>query len=321
MSRLPNFFILGAGRSGTTSLYQLLAQHPEIFMSPNKEPTFFCDFFGMKNPWEYLQLFRGHTREPVVGECSHAYLSCPTSAEMLKAYVPQARFVVVLRNPADRAYSLYCWMTAAGNEWLHPFERALAAEDRRAEDRRFYRKNPQYFYNYLYFRSGLYGRQVRRYARLFPRERFLFVRFEELQQDIRSVLQRVCNFIDVDPDFEPGDTSPANRSHDVRSARLQFFLRRRLEPLLVKLRLGKARRVIDRAAQWNVLESKPAPLSPDTRQQLIELYRNDLELLESLTGLDTSTWRQAPSTAAPYRPVVSKRPDPHLQGSGPYRLS
>ena len=67
-------------------------------MSPNKEPTFFCDFFGLKNPWDYLQLFRHATDELMVGECSHAYLSCPTSAQMLRAYTPDAKFVVILNR-------------------------------------------------------------------------------------------------------------------------------------------------------------------------------------------------------------------------------
>ncbi len=319
MPRLPNFFILGAGRCGTTSLYQQLAKHPDIFMSPNKEPTFFCDFFGMKNPWHYLQLFRDSVGEQIVGECSHAYLSCPTSAEMLRAYVPDAKFVVLLRNPADRAYSLYCWMTAAGNEWLAPFETALAAEDRRARDPRFLRKNPQYFYNYLYFRSGLYGKQIRRYSRLFPRNRFLFLRFEDLASDIQGVLQRVCRFIGVDPEFDPGDQSPANRSRSVRSAHCQYFLRRRVESALIKLRLHRMRPLVDRVANWNIAQGRPAPLSAETRRDLIDDYRSDLELIESLTGIDTSLWRQAPSTLAPYRKSADQ-PKSNLQGSGPYKL-
>ncbi len=102
--RLPNFFILGAGRCGTTSLYQQLARHPEICMSLNKEPTFFCDFFGLQNPWDYLQLFRNATDELMVGECSHAYLSCPTSAQMLRAYTPDAKFVVILQSRRTRLF-------------------------------------------------------------------------------------------------------------------------------------------------------------------------------------------------------------------------
>ena len=118
-------------------------------------------------------------------------------------------------------------MTAAGNEWLTPFEKALEAEERRARDPRFLRRNPQYFYNYLYFRSGLYGQQIDRYFKLFPRCRFLFLSFEDLKRDVRDVLRRVLRFIHVDPDFEPDDLSPANPSRRVRSARLQFYLRRR----------------------------------------------------------------------------------------------
>jgi hypothetical protein len=288
-------------------------------MSPIKEPTFFCDFFGMKNPWDYVQLFQAASDEPVVGECSHAYLSCATSAPMLKAYTPQAKFVVVFRNPADRAYSLYSWMVAAGNEWLCPFEKALEAEERRIRDPRFFRRNPQYFYNYLYFRSGLYGQQVARYAKLFPRSQFLFLRFEELASNMRGVLERICRFLGVDPGFYPGDLPAANISHQVRSTRLQYWLRRRLEPALVKLRLYALRPAIDRLAGWNVLAQRPAPLAPATRIELGDRYREDLEVLERLTGVDTSTWRGSPTSPSSRR-GSSNSPSSHLQGSGPYRL-
>lgn len=317
--RLPNFFLLGAGRSGTTSLYQHLARHPQVFMSPNKEPTFFCDFFGMQNPWDYVQLFQAASNEPVVGECSHAYLSCATSAAMLRAYTPQAKFVVVFRNPAVRAYSLYSWMTAVGNEWLFPFERALEAEERRINNPRFFRRNPQYFYNYLYFRSGLYGQQIARYAKLFPRSQFLFLRFEELAGNMRGVLARIFRFLGVDPEFYPGDLPPANASRRVRSTRLQFWLRRRLEPVLVKLRLYRLRPTVDRVAAWNVLDQRPAPLAPATKARLLERYREDLELLERLTGIDTSAWRGNGRCSASGRGTWGSAL-PHQSGSGPYRL-
>ena len=210
-------------------------------------------------------------------------------------------------------------MTAAGNEWLTPFEKALEAEERRARDPRFLRRNPQYFYNYLYFRSGLYGQQIGRYVQLFPRSRFLFLPFEDLQRDVRDVLRRVLQFIHVDPDFEPDDLSPANQSRKVRSARLQFYLRRRLEPALVKLRLGRVRPLVDRMADWNVVNSRPAPLSAETQMRLIDRYGSDLEKLERLTGLDTSVWRQAPPRPSSH-PQPGDKPKSNLQGSGPYRL-
>ena len=99
MSRLPNLFILGAGRCGTTFLHEQLGRHPHVFMSPNKEPTFFCDSSGMTNPSEYLDQFSIATEESYVGESSHAYMSSPTSAAILKTFVPNARFIVSLRNP------------------------------------------------------------------------------------------------------------------------------------------------------------------------------------------------------------------------------
>jgi hypothetical protein len=137
---------------------------------------------------------------------------------------------------------------------------------------------------------------------------------------MRGVLSRIFRFVNVDPDFYPGDLVPANPSQRVRSARLQFYLRRRIEPALVKLRLHPLRRWVDRLALRNVVAERPAPLSPQTRQYLMTRYRGDLETLDRLTGLDTSAWRKTQENRGRRR-AKSNPSESDLQGSGPHRLT
>lgn len=112
-----------------------------------KEPAFFCSTYGLSDPQEYEQIFSKVTQEKIIGEASHAYLTSPESPALIKASIPHARFVIVLRNPVDRAYSLYHWMTRAGEEYASTFESALDLE---------------YFHNYMYYSSGLYSLQITR---------------------------------------------------------------------------------------------------------------------------------------------------------------
>src|SRR5829696_6529096 len=101
--RLPNFFILGAGRTGTTTLYNVLKHHPDVFLPTPKEPTFFSEPFQVvRTPIRYASLFEEAGGHRAVGDASHAYLSHPDAARTLRAFFPDARFVVVFRNPADR---------------------------------------------------------------------------------------------------------------------------------------------------------------------------------------------------------------------------
>jgi hypothetical protein len=137
-------------------------------------------------------------------------------------------------------------------------------------------------------------------------------------RDSASLLRRIFRFIEVDPEIDLLDLQPANQRQRVRSARLQFFLRRRLEPILGRLRLGRARRWLDRLAQCNIASDEPIPMLEDTRQQLTERYRADLEVLERLTGLDTSLWRGVPA-AKPAGRRDPTRSQTRLHGSGPQR--
>ncbi|MCX7934830.1 MAG: sulfotransferase domain-containing protein, partial [Planctomycetota bacterium] len=129
--RLPDFFIAGAARSGTTALWRCLCQHPSIYMPATlgeKEPCHFCHHGFIRDRDAYLRLFCRARPEQLVGEASTYYLNCPETPGLIRAEIPQAKFIFILRQPADRAYSLYNWMLAEGYEREYPFEKALAAE-------------------------------------------------------------------------------------------------------------------------------------------------------------------------------------------------
>lgn len=200
----PNFFLLGAGRCGSTSLFEMLRQHPQIFMPATKEPTFFCSHFQVvKDPISYFRLFDGASGAIAVGEGSHAYLSNPETPAVLRLLFPDARFILIFRNPTNRARSLYQWMRAQRLEPLESFEAALEAEARRFDDPEFLTRCPQYFWNYMYVRSSYYHVQWERYLQQYPRERFFVLSLAELASDPRRWMSRIYEFLGVSASFVP----------------------------------------------------------------------------------------------------------------------
>jgi len=204
--RMPDFFICGAARSGTTSLWQYLRQHPDIYMPPaieHKEPSYFCDLYGMKDWQAYLSLFRDAGNKKRLGEASGPYLTSPESAGRIKAAAPDAGIIISLRNPVERAWSLYKWMHTNGYEKLPSFAEALATEESRLENADFIRNNGQYYYNFLYFHSGLYHDQVKRFFDTFGRDRVRVIIFEEFTEAPSEHIKAAYKFLEVDPAFSP----------------------------------------------------------------------------------------------------------------------
>jgi len=201
--RKPNFFVLGSGRCGTTSLYRMLKQHKDIFMSDIKEPNFFCsDFQVVKNPIDYFQLFSKCKNEKFIGEASHAYLSNPETPEVLHTLFPEAKFVLILRNPTNRVYSLYRYVRRRGFE-KNKFEKAINIEEKRYKDENFKRDCPHYFWNYMYVRSSYYDVQLKRYLNLFDRDRFCFVNLFELSNNPIQWIEYICDFLEISSLFHP----------------------------------------------------------------------------------------------------------------------
>jgi hypothetical protein len=272
-AKSPNFFILGAAKSGTTSMYHYLRQHPEVFMSDVKEPSFFCETFQVIKDYDsYFRLFDKAAQQKVIGEASHVYLTDPKSAGWLKQCFPEARFLVCLRNPAERAFSLYSDMRNHRWESEKTFQKALAMEDLRKESEHFKWNNPQYFHNFLYFHSGLYGEQLQRYLSLFDKSQFLIIRLEDLTKDFEITLSAVFRFLEVDPSFIPKQ-KVYNKTFNVRSLWLQNLLVRMFPDTPIRQSLMK-----------HTYYKKPS-LDPSLKKELMQRYQEDQKLLHSLCGI------------------------------------
>jgi Sulfotransferase domain len=276
--RWPNLFIVGAARAGTTSLYHYLGQHPEIYMSPLKEPDFFSPGANPRRWVEkaytedaYLALFRGAGPEKLLGEASTSYLWFPTAAEAIHARVPLAKILIVLREPIERAYSHYLMDVSDG-----------------VEDRGFYEVIRDSARDGVpsYADFGLYCEQVKRYLDLFAGQ-VLVVFFDQLFADVRPWLRRMFEFLAVDPGFS--DNVRLDWHH------LYARPRNRVGRALVDS-AGSVRRMLGRPVLPRVLQ-KPArrlvlttgakpPLDPDAHAYLAALYQGQRECLRSLLGIE-----------------------------------
>ena len=274
---LPNFFILGAAKCGTTSLYQYLKCHPDIYLSPVKEPCFFCENFQIvKDPVSYARLFESAGDAPFIGEASHVYFTNPASASALHAFFPEAKFILILRHPADRAYSLYHHMRHYGYETISTFEKALVAEEKRAGSEFFRKHCNQYIYNFFYFRSGCFGEQVERYFAYFPKNQFHILTLSQLMETPVSTIQGVLDFLGAGS-YMP-EIKVFNRGQTSRWPLLQNFSNLKLRRPWWLRQLGL------KFSKKYIIREIP-PINPETRQHLSQRYDADLKKLYNLTGI------------------------------------
>ena len=296
---LTNFLIIGAAKSGTSSLYRYMDQHPQIYMSPEKETNFFAlegEKLDFRSPgaqerihrWsvtsieDYRALFEGVRREKAIGEASPLYLYSPKAVERIRHHVPEARLIAVLRNPAERAYSSFLHMVRNGREPFSDFGRALEAEEQRI------RSNWEWSWHHK--NLGFYHAQLSRYYATFRREQIRVYLYEDFNEDPLGVLRDVFGFLGVDTSFTPKMTLRYQATGIPRYKTLDAFLRTpnpfksALKPFLPK----KFRRYVNRYLQNHTLVKPPFP--KEARRQLVEAYREDVLKLQGLIGRDLSSW-------------------------------
>lgn len=303
---LPNFLIIGSAKCGTTSLYSYLHQHPQVFMSTPKEPTFFGNEgpeFLYNGPYDehrayhsktitdlktYTALFENAKDAKAVGEASIFYLYLPKAPEQIKKYVPNAKMFAVLRNPADRAYSAYLHTVRQGRE-PRPFDEALRLEPERIRQK----WNPLWHFKAM----GFYYEQVKRYFDMFGRDQVRVYLYEDLQKNPLQLIKEVFEILEVDSSFVPDMKKRFKESYVPTLPALERFLNKtkykttQSEAYLpgpIAWRMKYVRKFIDRTAELN--RKQPPRIPSAIRITLQDEFRDDVFRLGDLLGTDLAHW-------------------------------
>jgi hypothetical protein len=236
---VPDFFIVGHHKSGTTALFEMLRRHPQIYMPDMKEPKFFAtDLPARFEPdssrglphtlEEYLALFQDARDDQRVGEASPSYLTSRDAAAAIAQVQPAARIIAILREPASFLYSFHLQMVQSHVESEADLHKALAAEEVNRGGRTFRR----------YSDHLAYVEQVRRYHAVFAPEQVLVLIYDDFRADNEATLKTVLRFLDVDETvaLEVLDTNPTVRVRSPRADRLIQALSVGRGPLARRLR-------------------------------------------------------------------------------------
>jgi len=310
VSRLPNFFIVGTVKAGTTSLYSYLDQHPQIYMSAIKEPHFFAPefhedagakigrglaadtrellsgpmlqkrFWGIVTDWnDYLRLFANATTESALGEASVCYLWSPTAPERIAAKIPGAKILVLLRNPVDRAFSQY--LHGLGNG-------AIRWTFREHIERNLRHNSSEVCLHYPFLEFGLYSEQLGRYLKKFGENVWIGF-YDDFRSRPLDVLRSIFQFLNVDPNFSPDMTSRNLEPQVPRVSAVGWLKRSGAWRAAAGVTPPGLRPLIRRA-----LNRAPGTTRMDLadRRYLIDFYRKDVHKLADLVGRNLDRWNQ-----------------------------
>ena len=300
---MPNLLILGAAKSGTSSLYRYLSQHPQVFMSRFKEPTFFVwegreyDIRGpgveeigkgmVKDIDSYLRLFSDARHQRIRGEASTGYLHTPGVAERIRHRIPEARLMAILRNPIDRAYSAFLHARRLGLEPISNFEQALDDEPHRVRN--------GWIGLTTYATVGMYAEQLERYLAVFPCQQIRVYLFDDLVRDPMSVSQDAYRYLGVDDAFEPDVSIQANPGTGVRSARLARALSTvRNSSFGRRSALGRSARALVRRMN----EQPKGQVAPKAHRRLAAVFEADVDKLSRLLVRELSPWLEGRTVVA-----------------------
>lgn len=323
-TRLPDFLIIGAPKSGTTSLYYYLQQHPRVWMPAVKEPHWFL-FDGPEPPrlggprdpirgremirdWSaYQALFARCPPDRVCGEASVRYLYSPQARAAIHKRLPDVRLIVILRNPVDRAYSAYRRDRVTGAERCASFAEALADGPRRVRAG---------WLTGIFEELGYYARALKPWMATFDPARIRIYLYDDLVADATALVGDLYRFIGVDDAFEPDLSQRFNITGRIRNPAWRLFWRSARGPLSHLLPYVPAAlrgRLFKITAALPRVKDKPAPLDPRLREQLTDAYRDDVQALATLIGRNLNAWLEpAPLAAEPSVAPTSSRPFSNL---------
>jgi hypothetical protein len=300
----PNFFIVGAANSGTTSMYAVLRQHPQVFLPALKEPHFFAQIQPsyeqrylrtlINDQGNYLKLFHHAGGFRAIGEASPSYLWSREAPKRIRQKIPHAKIIVLLRDPVERAYSHYLMNVREGLEDLSLFE---------ALQRDWTAEKKGWSISHLYVELGLYADQVGRFIDTFGRDQVRIVMFDELtasMQNGKSVIAETCEFLGLDSIPVPRlNASVAENGFGV--ARWEWARRmagsnliRRAGQLAVPSSFGANHAIKRLVFQRYFVKAIPKPpIDQRAKEFLCSLYEPDVHCLEQLLGCKLARLRRS----------------------------
>ena len=326
---LPNTFVIGAPRSGTTSLYEYLNAHPQVYMSPVKEPEFFSaaclDGVRQTTPGRgagsleedaatspalhaelarYASLFERAGDERVRGEASTGYLAHATAATHLHRHVPDAKLITILRDPADRAHSHMVHsrrIIAEQGQVPVTMEagRPLAEELREVVDAAMRQgsRQPARTVAEVWLRTGFYYEHLSRFRSLFAEDQLRVILFDDLARDAQAVMAGVFRFLGVDETFKLPTTAAFNVSVVPRNVNVfGFFTTRNSLMRSARMMAPASVRAMAMRTRNRVLANEKPTLDGELRRKLVAIYRDDILHLQDLLQRDLSSWLD-PETA------------------------
>ncbi|MBK6482570.1 MAG: sulfotransferase domain-containing protein [Chitinophagales bacterium] len=288
---LPNFLLVGAGKSATRSLYNYMIQHPDVYMPKFKEPQFFVakEVKNRIQKWveeydQYVKLFDGADGKKAIGEASVMYLFFYEEAiRNIQQYLgSDVKIMMILRHPAERAYSAYNFVRVNNPDEKYSFEQAMEKENER-----FNQHNSLFM---QYRPMGLYASAVQAYLSNFRNVHIMW--YDEFRKDPAHVLRGVFEFLGVNPDVTIDYTKRWNQGGKQWKNPLLRWLFMSDNPVKKMYKIFFRKRKGVRTNEFftkNFMESTE-PMDPATRSKLVDYYRNDIEQLSAITGRNLDDW-------------------------------
>jgi hypothetical protein len=305
--RMPDFFIVGQPKSGTTALYSMLRPHPQIFMPDTKEPGFLAAELQVRKPPrrrgnldtldDYARLFEAAAGEQRVGEATPFYLWSRTAASRIAELQPDARIIAIMREPASLLHSLHLLLVRIYVETEPDLRKAIALEEERSRGRSI----PRFTYwpdLLLYSEHVRYVEQLRRYHALFAPEQVLVLVYDDFRRDNEGTVRKVLRFLDVE-DTSSIRVMKANPTVRVRSTRLHHMLHALIVgqgPAAAGVKAAvktvtpqRLRRRALAATQKHVVFGEPRPPEEGLMTELRGRFRGEVTALSEYLGRDLVT--------------------------------
>ncbi len=284
---LPNFLIVGAAKSGTTSLFDQLCRHPEVFEPYIKEPGFFIplnQYSSISNWKDYQKIFKGAEDSKAIGEASVTYLFDPKSPELIKDKLGEdVKILIILRNPIDMSHSLWLHRKRDMKEDLSFFD-ALEKRDTYKNDRETNSNTIEYDWDYL--NRAKFYEQVKRYTDHFKNVKVLI--FENYVKNVDEEFPRICEYLGINSNVKI-DLQAKNTAYKPKFSLIQKLLtyqlsfKDTLKKFLPHSWLVKLKSSVE---SLNQEEINKEALSPEERLKLVPLFAEDVKSLSVLLNID-----------------------------------